>query len=649
MTALERATKLLVLAWAVAAVAAQVWLLRGWRLATWAEVAFVAGLAVAAYDRRGVGAILVATYLFPAILAVRLGSYQAQFSVVMMAAIVGVMLPDAASGWHVPARWRAALVCWALLVVAGTSLVAWRELDFNLSLLFDGRLSNSSGGGFPASVVSWVLHVGLVLAVGILWFDWLCGPGRGVFARAVAGPLLASALLMALVAIYQMAVDITFLNRTVYGNIARAAATMQDANVAGVLAAMWAGGAMVWFGLERGWRRSASAVCAIVAWLAVWASGSRTAFAAAAIAALVPVVGMTGVRRLVSMRAVAGAAAVAAVFVALVVLGSRASVGPMRRLWETLPTTSVAAVSNELWRRDGYGTVATSMIVDSPWFGSGVGIFPRFLADIMPTLPGDNAQNWYRHQLVEFGLVGSLGWIAWMIGFGRFLLKRGVPPAAWILRGVILSVAAVSLVGMPGQDFSVTLTFWTFVFWYMTLAGVPDEAPSAMGWRAWTAVFAVVTVFVAGTMQLGLGRFRVPMRAQRVGWPYMYGFSFPEPDGNGGEFRWAGQRAVAVVDAPRRWLALTVRVNRGDLHDRPVDAKVWNDGHLLLSTRLNNEGPVTRYVRLRDDEQRVVIDTWVNRVARAPAGDSREFGLMVKWEFLDGLPRTTAPALVERP
>ena len=192
---------------------------------------------------------------------------------------------------------------------------------------------------------------------------------------------------------------------------------------------------------------------------------------------------------------------------------------------------------------------------------------------------------------------------------------------------------------MPSQALAVSFTFWTMAFWYVSLVGSPQGAPLSR--RTWGAVAVVAVTFALGTGYLAATSLRVPARAQRAGFPYMYGFYYPEPDGAGGEYRWARQRATAVVDAPARVLALSVWVNHRDIATNPVDVKAWCDGTLVLQTALRDTSPVTKYVRLPENEKRVIVDTWVNRVVHPRdlgVDDSRDLGLMVRWSFVDRVP-----------
>jgi hypothetical protein len=393
-------------------------------------------------------------------------------------------------------------------------------------------------------------------------------------------------------------------------------------------------------------------VAFLAAWLAVWASGSRTAFASAAVATTFSLFAFReSVRGLLSrarLPHLAGAVAIAVVAVWLVAHANPQIVGPITRLRETLPQPSVASIRQfawDMWDRNRYGSVATSMIERFPLFGIGISCFHMMVNDFVAKgeipLIQDNAQNWYRHQLAELGVLGSLGWIAWVAVFGWFVLwpPRPASREAWIARGMLIGFAAVSLVGLPAQTVAVSFTFWTLAFWYASLAGSPPSAP--MSRRAWMSVAAIALIFAAGTTISAVGDLRVPVRAQRVGWPFIYGFYYPEPDGEGGEYRWARQRATAVVDAPSRVLALSVWVNHRDIETRPVDVKAWCDGTLVLQSTLNRTSRITKYVSLPPGEKRVVVDTWVSRVVHPKdlgVEDSRELGLMVKWAFVDRVP-----------
>ena len=665
---MDRVTKLIVVVWACTALAAEIWLFRGaWRgLPAFALSVFALAAVLTAFDRRAIALVLALTYVCPALIYVGTGRHFAQYDALWMAALLGALAPAGVrTGWHIPGQWRGALVCWALVVAVGASIVVVREVDFTPALIHVTTISNTARGGWPAFIVRFVLHSALVLVLGILWFDWLFeAPGRN-FLEAVAGPLAASALGMAVVAVYQLFVDVRFMNPTVYAGLGRASGTLFDANVCGTVAALWIGGAVLWSVQLGRWRPYATVGGATIGWLAVWASGSRTAFAAAAVVTVFSLVALYTERsRQSAGRAfpqVAIAAAGALALMALLATADLGVVGPARRLRATLPEASVESVRSvavEMWNRNHYGSASTAMIREFPWFGVGVGSFqnllPEFAAPLGDRLPPDNAQNWYRHQLAEFGLFGSLAWIAWVVLFAAFVLKggKGAPSAAWTGRGVLVAFALISLVGMPGQEIVVAMTFWTMAFWYVWLVGAPPPAPIRL--PVWAAIAAVLGVYAAGTVRAAANELRVPVRAARGGWAYSYGFYPPERGENGDEYRWTRQRAVAVIDAPARWMALTISVNHFKIAGgspasgisphapiRAVDVKVWRDRQLVVEAHLTTTAPVTEYISVPDGDRRLMLETWVSRVIRprdVGVADDRELGLLVNWDFLDALP-----------
>ena len=197
----------------------------------------------------------------------------------------------------------------------------------------------------------------------------------------------------------------------------------------------------------------------ILLWLSAWASGSRTAFVSALLVSLFATV---AVLRALSVRPRMTLAACAVVLVALAVGATAISrshssvIGPFARFSEMAQrgeAVSPAAFVEAMWRRDGYGLAASRMIARYPAFGVGVGAFHDMAPEFVGSLPADNAQNWFRHQLAETGIVGSLGSIVFVLSFGWWVVRphRNEPPTAWAARGMLIALVLVSLVGMPGR------------------------------------------------------------------------------------------------------------------------------------------------------------------------------------------------------
>jgi O-antigen ligase len=641
---IDRATKLAVLGWTAAALALQSSLVPGWRDAlTLSILVFALAALLATITPWSVSAVLALAYVSPTIINLWHGSYYASFDVIWMSALFGAVAPRAfRTPWHLPGKWRAPLVAWALIVAISATIVACRELDFNLALLFHSRLPSEALGGVPRFTVGWVLEVATILVLGILWFDWLFGVSAIHFRHAIVAPLALSALAMCAVAIYQLFVDVTWLNQTVYGGFGRASGTLLDANVMGTLAALWIGGIAVYArGMkQRQWLALGLGVPA--AWIAVWASGSRTAFGAAAVVtAFVLADFLTQSDRPGRRERQYLSAIVAAALAGLIVAAASGVVaGPLGRFRGMIEHGgSISGVMSELWNRNGYGHHAVEMISEHPAVGVGVGMFHELVSDYAAmdgdVATSDNAQNWYRHQLAEFGVVGSIAWIAWVVSFAVFVVRRHphAKPGALTARGMLIAFGAISLVGMPGQLVVVVITFWTLACWFVRLAG-DAEPGSRPGGRTWTVVAALCAIFFVGTLRLAWGDLRVPWREARMNRPFSYGFYAPESDGAGGTQRWARQRAAIVLDTPSDPLAITIGVNHFDIAEHPVEAKVWIDRRLVIDTVLDSTLPVSEKVDLPNDRSKVLLETWVSRVVHPRdlnIADDGELGLIVRW------------------
>lgn len=596
-------------------------------------------------------AAMCATYVVPAVFVSTRERFFEADAVVWVAFLCGVMFSAGAPmRWSLPTRWKLPLVFWGLLAACTWPLIMLREADF-----YPEQLALSAG--WPATVAMGVM-------LGILWFDWLFSIYGSTpessddtsLESEILVPLALGWVLAASAGLYQMFGRMTFLNPGFWASARRATGLLGDANVFGVISAMWgpalAAVAFTWGSARRGWWLAALGVP--LSWLAIWASGSRSSLP-------IVILGLLGILVALWRSTRSKRAAVAAAFAILmaaalgIVAVSRsgtAAVGPIARVmlifaphWSTAWARQTAI---SLWARDGYGTVAVEMIRQFPFFGVGLSSFydlvPVFSWILFHTrMPFENAQNWYRHELAELGLVGSVGWIVWTL-FLLFLLltARGRPgrqASGTILRCVLIGFGLISLVGMPGQSLFVAFTFWTLAFWFLRDTAPPqaasDSQPSKL---AWVALWLLVLGHTAGTAYVGWTALRPPVRAQRANMDYSLGFYLPE--GNGSDaFRWAKQRAVAVLPAPKQWMEVTVKVNHPDLERKPVDVKVWIDGTSTLRTRLRTVDPVTRYVRVPAGT-RIMIETWVSRLHAPEPGvnDRRERGLLVRWNFVDAPP-----------
>jgi hypothetical protein len=193
--------------------------------------------------------------------------------------------------------------------------------------------------------------------------------------------------------------------------------------------------------------------------------------------------------------------------------------------------------------------------------------------------------------------------------------------------------------GMPGQAVTVAMTFWAIAFWYASLNGSVRGGGVVPRWT-WAVAIAVAVVAGAGTAWAATTKLRVPERARVSTWPYSYGFAAPETMNGENGYRRTRSHALAVLDAPSRWLSVSVRPDGKAAGGEPVDVRVWADGATVLKAQLRNNGPLTAIVQLPAGSKRVLIEA----ASRRP-DSSRPFFVrdaealyFLKWEFLDRPP-----------
>ena len=608
-------------------------------------------------------AALCFTYIAPAVFTVALGRFRLAHLLVWIAALFGAMLATRPlRGWAFAPRWKWPLVVWALAVSASWPIVALREIDFNLALVGGGRLANSIAGGLPTEAVIAVAGAALTQGLGLLLFDWLYARYRDEpierFERAVVAPLAASALAACLLGAYQGFGDLTLLSGGNWPQLGRAAGSMVDANAFGMIAALW-GPAFVAAGLAlRGGRRWLLAMGGFaLAWAGLWSSGSRSALMAGAIAFLFIVYhAYTALpSRAHRIRLLGGVTVLAAIGLSVLLLAPAEGRGPIRRLFSALPAPTAANAEQfvrALWNRNYYGAAAMIMIREQPLAGVGVGAFTLMSPDYTHLAGSretfDNAQNWYRHQLSELGLIGSVGWVVWVILFiGTLVRTRGAEARylpAGAIKGALVALGAISMLGVPAQSTAVTLTFWVFAFWYIVLA-VPRARenrtlvpPGGAAW-GWVLMVVLVAAHAAVTLSAARGAMRVPQRALRIGWNYTYGFYDLERPQGGDAYRWTTKDAVTVIPAGRGRLKLTLWIAHPDASDRPVDVRVWRNGELVVQATLRDHTHLTQYVPVPEGASRLLIRTWVSRTWRPSdhgSRDTRELGMAVgDWTFVE--------------
>jgi hypothetical protein len=613
--------------------------------------------------------VLLPAYLFPAIVLTTLHGFNDACWSVWTALVAGYVLGRAPlARWALPSRWRWPLSLWGLSIAVSWPLIAWREIDFTPAQLDRYTTGVTNIGISPAAEVLWIANVAATHLLGILWIDALyreeaaSGPRA---APAFVTPLLVSALGSAGVALYQMFGRMEALNDTIFGTFHRASGAMVDANAFGIIAALWLAGAIaVAAGAVDRWIRIGGSIVAVVLGLGVWGSGSQSALL---LSALVGAGALYGVWRLPQVRRAPGAGWVAALAVVAVVAGAvvvnrggSSAVGPVARLqmrWNQAMSGGPNGLANVLWQRDGYGTAATAMIQRFPLTGVGVGMFNSLVVDeseligLGPSSP-DNAQNWFRHQLAEMGLLGCVGWIVWLVFYLPALRRPAETHSSalgmYVLRAALVGLGLVSLIGMPTQNAAALVTFWSFVFWHDRLTVRADDERRPMSGSGWLVAAVIVASYAAVISYVGHRDLRVPVRAATLGWPYDHGLYDLEKPPRGPAFRWTSAHAVLTVVAPAtpgktesRYLPVTFWANHPDLSDRPLHVRIRINGRVDIDEMITDSRPVTRYFKLAPDERGVMIETWVDRTWRpAEAGerDGRELGVA-----LADLPLTCCP------
>jgi O-Antigen ligase len=625
-----------------------------------AALAGIAGARVA--PRQAAAAILLFVYWVPVLfVALTARPFLPPFFVIWSGALAGLLAGDRDGlRWSYPQRWRFALVLWALVIALGWPLIAYREVDFeSFALLERYHVSNTGIGGSPTMMVAWMADVAVAHLLGLLWFDWLfrraAAPDLADLRRWIVPPLAVAATAGAALAVYQGVVNLGFLSGGLWPSMGRAAGPLLDANSFGMIAALWSAG-LIAVAASRPWRIPA-VVGALLCWGAVWTTGSRTALLAAFVA-LVPIaialVRTAGRRRLGRREVMAGGAALAAVVVLLLVVPSK---GPLNR-FRHMPTfagdAGVDWLVSEFWDRSSYGSTAAKMIASHPAAGIGLGMFhmmgAAYISVHLHEVPPDNAQNWWRHNIVELGFVGALGLIVWSVVFLVYLARtsgegeRRVPAA--VIKGAIVAIGLASMIGMPAQSLPVVITFWTFAFWYTRLVDREADWPAG-GLRpvAWTALLVVLGGFLGATVLTAHSSLRPPLRAEEENRPYMYGmYEPPEPPPNGDSLLWTEGHGVAAIPIQGPIMLMTVRAEHPDLVEHPVRALVKVNGQVVVDTTLHTSAPLVRRVEV-GATPRALIEARADRTWRNGRDAlNREIGLSISWRFaLNDTGRASVP------
>ena len=615
--------------------------------------AVVAFVVARRWPEPSAGAIVASAYFVPAIFFVAHGHFRLYYLTPWKAAFLGALLAGGATRWQFPNRLQFALVAWALAIALTWPLVALREIDWMPWVIWSRPATPSSAANAVGTAV-WVAQIAQVHLLGLLWIAWIFGRfSAGTierFERFIVRPLLAAAILGAVLSIYQGFVNLRFLTLGPWADLGRASGPLADANASGALTALWVVIPLAMAMTQRSvLSTTILAGFSAVLLLAVWTSGSRTAFFATAIGlgAIIHLLATGGGRRLRMMAATV----VVLIAVGAAIVGIRPSVaGPISRATAMVPNLSSSTLRDVawelLWARNGYGLIAGALIAEAPLQGVGVGAFHElgieYARRVVGTpVPPDNAQNWYKHQIAELGIIGSVGWFVWVATFVVVLVRgRTAPqhrPVALALKYATAGFGIASLLGMPGQSVIVALTFWTLAAWLLLLTREPDAPIATQNTRSWMRLAGGLAVVLAGvTFWSGFREFRLPVRAERLNLGYRYGWYEPF-DGPSGHSQ-TSDHAVVVPQASGKWLRLTLWVEHPDADNRPVLARVWIDRVPIVQQRLPRGIRVTKVVELQGEGKRFVLETKVDRTFLPPDRRYGEVGLNVNWEYADHPP-----------
>jgi O-antigen ligase len=615
-----------------------------WALRAMGAAAFVVGW----FGTRDVGSPVHLSWLFlaplaPALLLHLTGREGPVVDVVWMAGLTAsVVRLTAWSRWSFEPLWSLLLGGWALVLSLGWPVLVAREMSFDPRAWLDVEATNSWAMLSVAQVNAWTMYATQAQLLGLLWFERI----HQMFAAApdriprVAHGLWIGVTVASCVALVQGTIDITFLNTSFWIGEQRAAGTMLDANAYGMAAAL--AGPVGFLALRRDERwASFAAVAVLVAnWGGVWMSGSRTGLTCALFGAAGLALGVVRSRSDSRVIALASAAAVVAVIVT-----SAATISPVQR---TLDALASELSPESLWNRGGYGTVAVAMVREHPLAGVGSGAYRYMAPDYWRAifdadLEPDNAQNWWRHQLAELGLIGGAfillwsGVLAWRALTGR--TRPGNELAALTLRALLAGIAVVSLFGMPTQNPVALLSFFLLTAWMLAAQAQATMAIPASWIRAgWILAAAAAIAYVTTHAVLATGSLSVAERAKRFRFEYVQGAHDSELRPDGGNFWWTDDESRFILPARTPWLVIRLWAHHPDIAERPVTVTLTTACGTVLSRELKNRRQVSVGIELPSGTSTVDVTVRVSRTWRPAdhgAEDRRQLGVAVGADFGD--------------
>jgi len=560
------------------------------------------------------------------------------------------------SRWKLPAPWRVLAAGWALTLALAWPVLLARETAFSTRLLTDEAAINSWAMLSAPQVAAWLLFVVWTQLLGLLWLDWACErfEERPEAVVPVAHGIWIGATLSSLVAVYQGTVDLKFLSTPFWASLARATGTLLDANALGMCAALAGPIAFLALRVTRTLdptRDTDERVINAIAFLAfvvnlagLWMSGSRAAMLCGVVAGATFLASVWSSADARARRALQWAAAGVAALVVIIVATS-STIGPAKRLAE-IPASPRSGLST-IFTRGPYGQIANQIIREHPIVGVGIGSYQilspdywRLQADA--ALPFDNAQNWWRHQLSELGVLGSallFIWSAvlvWYIATARARAEYRLE--ATIVRGLLVALGISSFIQVPTQTPIVMLTFMLLVAWATWLMPFPARVAgrTTPTW-AWIAALLLAVTYAGGQLVLAGGPLAVTERARRAQRLYAVG-TYPPELMKGREFNWTKGDASFIWPAKTRWLVLRVWAQHPDMAAEPVHVTLTSPCGVLVDEALETPTPVSIGVTLPDGQRTLEAHMHVSRTWRPSehgSNDERDLGAGIMAEFVE--------------
>jgi hypothetical protein len=219
------------------------------------------------------------------------------------------------------------------------------------------------------------------------------------------------------------------------------------------------------------------------------------------------------------------------------------------------------------------------------------------------------------------------------------------------LRGLLIGLGLVSLVGMPTQDPVSLLWFYALVAWLLVsleeqgrVASVEWRLPSA----AWLAVAVLAIAYASGQAMLAAGDLSVEARAMRAGRDYRVGMYPPEENLEWGRYQWTTDDARVSLIPTGPILALRAWVAHPDAAERPVGLRLSTLCQVLFDEELTGTDERSLELRVPDGAPNVTLHIEVSRTwspTQYGGADRRDLGAGVSIDFVD----EPAGRLVEPP